>query len=102
MALLYSARTWDELIYRDELASLVGRGEGFHLAFTLTRDASSRAGHYSRRIDRPMVSDLLAQLPGPPRQTFVCGSNRFVEAATQAAIAAGLAPTAIRTERYGG
>jgi len=102
MALLYSARTWDELIYRDELESLVGRGEGFHLAFTLTRDDSSRAGHYSRRIDRPMVSDLLAQLPGPPRQTFVCGSNRFVEAATHAAIAAGLAATAIRTERYGG
>ena len=64
MALLYSARTWDELIYRDELESLVGRGEGFHLAFTLTRDDSSRAGHYSRRIDRPMVSDLLAAAAG--------------------------------------
>ena len=49
-----------------------------------------------------MVSDLLARLPEAPRQTFVCGSNRFVEAATEAAIAAGLAAGIIRTERYGG
>jgi ferredoxin-NADP reductase len=102
MALLYSARTWDELIYRDELEGLVGRGEGFHLTFTLTRDGSSRPGHYSRRIDPPMVSDLLEQLPAAPHWTFVCGSNQFVEAATQAGIAAGLVPSTIRTERYGG
>jgi len=33
---------------------------------------------------------------------FVCGSNPFVEAAADATIAAGVAPSLIRTERYGG
>jgi ferredoxin-NADP reductase len=31
----------------------------------------------------------------------VCGSNGFVEAASQLLLAAGLDPTAIRTERFG-
>ena len=93
MALLYSARTWDELIYRDELLEPGRQNDGFHLAFALTRDASGRAGHYSRRIDRPMVSDLLAQLAGAAAAAHSSAApTRFVEAATQAAIAAGLPP----------
>ena len=32
---------------------------------------------------------------------YVCGSNGFVEAATELIMAAGLAPAQIRTERFG-
>jgi ferredoxin-NADP reductase len=102
MALLYSARTNDELIYRDELVAMDNSADGFALAFALTREPARRAGDYSRRIDTAMVSEFLARLPEAPRRTYVCGSNRFVEAATEAAISAGLPATAIRTERYGG
>ena len=102
MALIYSARTWDEFIYRDELASMAGAEDGFSLSFSVTREPARRAGDYSRRIDAAMVGELLSRLSEAPRRTYVCGSNRFVEAATQAAIAAGLVTTAIRTERYGG
>ncbi len=102
MSLLYSARTSDEIIYRDELLAADAKGDGFALALALTREPSKRSGDYSRRIDAAMLSEFLARLPEFPRRTFVCGSNRFVEAATQAAIAAGLAPGTIRTERYGG
>jgi ferredoxin-NADP reductase len=102
MALLYSARTDDELIYRDELVAMDSADNGFPLAFAVTREPARRAGDYSRRIDAAMVSELLARLPEAPHRTYVCGSNRFVEAATEAAISAGLSAAIIRTERYGG
>jgi ferredoxin-NADP reductase len=102
MALLYSARTDDELIYRDELVAMDDPEHGFALAFALTRGPARRAGDYSRRIDTAMVSELLAKLPKAPRRTYVCGSNRFVEAAAEAAISAGIPAATIRTERYGG
>src|SRR6185503_8105065 len=83
MLLLYSARTWDELAFRDELIKLDAAGNGFQLFVTLTREAARRARDFSRRIDAPMASALLRALPVPPSRVLVCGSNPFVEAATR-------------------
>ena len=101
MLLLYSARTSDDLIFRDELASLKARRGSFQLVTSLTRDPAGTAD-YSRRVDAEMMREVIARLPEPPREVFVCGSNPFVEAAGQGAIMAGVAPKIIRTERYGG
>ena len=49
-----------------------------------------------------MVQDFLTRLPLKPMQVFVCGSNGFVNIATEGALLAGLDPTIIKTERYGG
>ncbi len=102
MLLLLSGRTRDELLYRDELLALDEKHDGFALAIALTREQAFRDGDYSRRIDAAMLADCLARLPEPPRHVFVCGSNPFVEAATSAAIDAGVQTGIIRTERYGG
>ena len=102
MLLLYSARNWDELIYRDELSLLAERRDGFHFVAALTRSLAHRGGDYERRVDAAMMREVMASLPQVPRLTFVCGSNPFVEAATQSAIAAGIPARHIRTERYGG
>jgi ferredoxin-NADP reductase len=102
MLLLYSARTFDDVLFRDELLALERRGDGFELALALTREGARRAGDYGRRVDHAMLTELLAKLPAAPKQVFVCGSNPFVEAAADAAIADGVAPGLIRTERYGG
>jgi ferredoxin-NADP reductase len=102
MLLLFSARTWDDVIYRDTLIDLDSARDGFELAIALTRDSARRAGDYSRRVDTPMMRELLARLPEPPRQVYICGSNPFVEAASQALIAANVPRNLIRTERYGG
>jgi ferredoxin-NADP reductase len=53
-----------------------------------------------RRIDAALVADALAQI-GPPGKVFLCGSNRFVAAASDLIVAAGVAPGLIRTERFG-
>jgi ferredoxin-NADP reductase len=101
VALVFSARIWDEVIFRDELIALDDRRDGFDLALTLTREAARRASDYSRRVDVAMIAQVMARLPGPPSIAFVCGSNAFVSAAAQALIDAGMPAGAIRTERYG-
>ena len=99
--LLFSARSWDDLVFRDELLALQGRHDGFDLALALTRDRPRREGDFGRRVDAAMMAALLGRLPQAPTQIFICGSNPFVSAAADAAIAAGLEPALIRTERYG-
>jgi len=100
--LLFSARTFDDVLFRDELLARDKRGDGFELALALTRESAERARDYGRRVDAAMLTELLARLPQAPKHVFVCGSNPFVEAAAEAAIASGVAPGLIRTERYGG
>jgi ferredoxin-NADP reductase len=102
MALLLSARTWNDVIFRDELLALHGESSGFELKIALTREALQREGVFARRVDTAMLNEILARLPQSPQQVFICGSNPFVEAAAQSAIEAGLAAAIIRTERYGG
>lgn len=100
--LLFSAKTWDDVIFRDELLALAAANDGFELVLALTRDGVHRARDYSRRVDTAMMRDMLARTAPHPRFVFVCGSNPFVESASQGLIDAGVAAGLIRTERYGG
>ncbi|MFZ6647714.1 FAD-binding oxidoreductase [Undibacterium sp. TJN25] len=101
-ALLLSARRWEDLPYREELLEFQHAKNGFFLSIALTREIPRRDGDYGRRVDMPMVTAILARLPGVPKHIFVCGSNSFVNAAADGAIAAGIPAGTIRTERYGG
>jgi ferredoxin-NADP reductase len=99
--LLFSARCWDDLLYREELFDLACQGNGFEVVLTLTREASTRAQGYHRRVDPPMIAAVLSRLAHKPRFAFICGSNGFVSAAADGMLDAGLPPSVIRTERYG-
>ena len=100
MMLVFSARTWEEVLFRDEMMAMKGV-LGFDLVITLTREAVEQRGDYARRIDAPMLAEVMPRLGTVPKHVFVCGSNPFVEAASEAAIAAGAPVGSIRTERYG-
>jgi ferredoxin-NADP reductase len=100
--LLLSARTWDEALYRGELSSLNEDMAGFKFVLSLTRETAERGQDFTRRIDAAMVTDVVKRLPGPPAHVFVCGSNAYVNAAADGAIAAGIPAAMIKTERYGG
>lgn len=89
MRLVYSARTQADLIYADEL--------GEDAVITLTRKPPAGwAGHVGR-IDAELIGDAAAA-SGP---VFVCGSNPFVESASELLEAAGVSVERIRTERFG-
>ncbi len=100
--LLYASRTRDELLYREDLIAGSEGSGAILLRFALSRDAASDPLTFNRRIDADMIRDCIDALPAAPLRVYCCGSNGFVNAATDAAIAAGVAPERIRTERFGG
>ena len=98
-ALLFSSRSFDHIIYRDELERL--NDGAFKVVNTLTRGAPEGWPGYTRRIDATMARETLAGLGGGTPKGGGCGSSPFVEAATTALIEAGVPFDAIRTERFG-
>jgi ferredoxin-NADP reductase len=99
--LLLSARDWGDVLYREELLALDDHHNGFTLVLTLTREPPKRDIDYGRRVDDVMMAEVLRRLPSGPRHVFACGTNPFVNAAVDGAIAAGTPASIIRTERYG-
>jgi len=100
--LVYSARSFEELIFRDELLERRARDGAFRLVTTTTREPRRTAVDFDRRLDRTLLREILAGWGRAPRQAYVCGSNAFVEAVTAALVAEGVAARSIRAERYGG
>jgi ferredoxin-NADP reductase len=101
MLLLLSARSWEDVIFRDELLALDEKKGAFKLVLTITREMPKREGDYGRRIDTPMLVEILKRLPSPLKRAYVCGSNPFVTVASEALVGAAVEPGSIRTERYG-
>jgi ferredoxin-NADP reductase len=99
-ALLYSARTRDDLIYREELTELARGDARFTLRTTLTREVAPGWSGAVGRIDLAAVQALLEGLGGTA-DSFVCGGAGFVEAASALLVRAGQPGEAIRTERFG-
>ena len=93
--LLYSSRSLEEVIYREELEGLDA-----DVRFTLTREQPEGWTGYARRID----AELLAEVAWPPEErphVFVCGPTTFVEVAASSLVALGHEPGRIKTERFG-
>jgi len=99
--LVYSSRTWEDIIYRDELLA-AARDAAFGLVLITTRGAPRRDGDDTRRLDRTLVSEVLARWGHAPKHAYVCGANGFVETATSALVAESVPAAVIRAERYGG
>ena len=97
--LLYSARTYKDIIYRDELMQLAEAGE-VDVQFTLTREQPKGWDGYARRIDRELLDEVAWPASAEPL-TYVCGPTSFVETAASALVGLGHEPTRIRTERFG-
>jgi len=89
MRLVYSVRTVEDVIYADEL--------GDDAVVTYTRQPPEGWTGHTGRIDLPLVTEA-ASIPGI---VFICGSNPFVETASQLAMQAGYRAGQIRTERFG-
>jgi ferredoxin-NADP reductase len=98
--LLYSSRSLEDVIYRNELDRLVATGDGLEVIHTLTRVVAPDWAGYRRRIDM----DMLAEVAWPPRDrplAFVCGPTPLVESAAEALVKLGHETSRIRTERFG-
>ncbi len=98
--LLYSSRSFADIIYRQELEQSNAANPNLKVLHTLTRSAPPDWHGYSRRIDGPMLEEAIGILGGTPH-VFICGPTSFVEAVADALVILGLGPDRIRTERFG-
>ncbi len=98
--LLYSSRSLDDIIYRDELDRLAARRDGLSVVHTLTRRQPDGWRGYARRIDREMLADVAFNADAKP-VAYVCGPTSLVENVARLLADLGYARDAIRTERFG-
>jgi ferredoxin-NADP reductase len=95
--LLYSSRSFEDVIYRAELGDPGGSVDVIH---TLTRRQPPGWTGYARRVD----AELLAEVAWPVAQNplvYVCGPTSFVETVADGLVGLGYRPERVKTERFG-
>lgn len=97
--LLYSARSLDDVIYREELATLTAMPE-VQVSIALTRDVPRDWTGYRRRIDREMLAEVGWPATEMPL-AFICGPTPLVESVATELVQLGHDPSRVRTERFG-
>ena len=97
--LLHSARSLDDVIYRDELMRLAAYEE-LDVRIALTRAWPDRWRGHRGRLDREYLQGAAWPSDDDPR-IYVCGPTGFVEATTSALVENGHRPETIKTERFG-
>jgi ferredoxin-NADP reductase len=97
--LLYSARSLDDVLFRQELESLMSDRD-ISTCVALTRAwPEDWMGHRGR-----ISPELLRDVSWPPDELpliYICGPSGFVETIAGQLVAAGNEPGRIRTERFG-
>ena len=97
--LLYSSRTIEDVIYRDEL-DRIAEADGAEVLVALTRDQPPGWGGFDRRVDAEILSEVVWAPADKPR-IYVCGPTGFVETVANLLVDLGHDPASIRTERFG-
>jgi ferredoxin-NADP reductase len=100
--LVYSARTWAELAFADELLAMAERDPRLRFVAVTTRERARRAGDLDRRLDASALAGLLQAWAREPADVYVCGATGFVETVSSALVDGGLPARRISAERYGG
>jgi ferredoxin-NADP reductase len=98
--LVYSSRSWDDVIYRDELQLLAGDGSGLEVVHTLTRSQPPGWTGFARRVDAAMLRET-AWEPSSRASAYVCGPTPFVESVASGLVLLGYPATTVKTERFG-
>jgi ferredoxin-NADP reductase len=98
--LLYSSRSDDDVIYRDEVDGLARSDPAFEVFYTFTRQPPAGWTGYRRRIDAAMLGEVIRPYDKRAR-VYVCGPTLLVEAVANALVQMELPTEQIRTERFG-
>jgi ferredoxin-NADP reductase len=98
--LLYSSRTYEDIIYRQELDELHRDHAVLEVFHTLTREQPEGWAGYGRRIDMRMLEEVTRPL-GKAFKAYICGPTALVEGVANGLVALGISPEQTRTERFG-
>jgi len=95
--LLYSSRSWEDVIYSSELDLPPG---GVKVIYTLTRTQPPAWHGYARRVDEQMLTEVAWPASERPL-AYVCGPTNFVESVAAGLVGLGYPPGRVKTERFG-
>jgi ferredoxin-NADP reductase len=95
--LLYSSRSWQDVIYRSELDDAA---DGVEVIHALTRSQPAGWTGYARRVDGQMLAEVAWPVAQGPL-AYVCGPTSFVEAVASGLVGLGYPAGRIKTERFG-
>jgi ferredoxin-NADP reductase len=95
--LLYSARTYDEIIYKTELLQAFKQ----YTTVTISDEQPVEWQGQTGRIDAAKLQQTLDTLPANPI-CYLCGSTPFVEVIANTLVAMGVPADRIKAERFGG
>jgi ferredoxin-NADP reductase len=98
--LLYSSRSLEDVIYREELQRLVAGDGALMVTHTLTRHQPPDWTGPRRRIDAAMLNDV-AWPAGDDPLAYVCGPTSLVEVVAHELVQLGYRQHRVRTERFG-
>jgi ferredoxin-NADP reductase len=98
--LLFSSRSYEEIIFREELERLAAEDATLEIIHTLTRSRPPGWEGYDRRIDEEMLGEV-AFSPGERPLSFVCGPTPLVETVATDLVGLGHDPARVKTERFG-
>lgn len=100
LRLLYSSRSFEEIIYERELGRLAAADKTFEVIHTLTRSQPPGWTGYRRRIDDAMLAEV-AWPPADRPLAYICGPTRLVESVASTLTMLGHEPARVKTERFG-
>ena len=98
--ILYSSRTAEDVIYREELDGMAAGDHAFEAFYTFTRQPPVGWTGYRRRIDAAMLAEVMKPFAGRAR-VYVCGPTLLVEAVANSLVQMELPIEQIRSERLG-
>jgi ferredoxin-NADP reductase len=99
ITLLNSARSQEDVIYRQELKELASR-PGIEVVYTYTRSQPPGWTGYRQRIDGAMLAEVAPARDGGPL-IYICGPTPLAEGAANGLVTLGYEPATIRIERFG-
>ena len=95
--LLYSSRSWEDVIYKSEFDV---PPEGVEVIHTLTRSQPPSWKGYAGRVDAQMLAEVAWPTAERPL-AYVCGPTNFVEAVAAGLVGLGYPAGRVKTERFG-
>ena len=104
LRLVYSNRTVDEIVYRQELDTLEDDNPQFQIFWTLTRPEpgtwTGRTGRVAGRTGATLLGEAAADLGQPIY--YLCGAPGFIQACYKSLVESGTAEADIRFEVFRG
>ena len=94
--ILISAKTKNDVLYKNEIDELVIENQNIQATYILTR-----ANNLAKRVDKNLLSKLISKHKTHQPTCYIAGPTQFVENMMLYLLQLGLTPQQIRTEPFG-